>query len=102
MDWRDDARCRGVDPDRFFDIDRIDEAKEICQSCDVIVNCLLYATQTGSVLGVWGGLDEKDRRRIARQKYLADGRVRMIISGGWRNAHRRRTTRAVDEGADPG
>jgi WhiB family transcriptional regulator, redox-sensing transcriptional regulator len=77
-DWRHRARCRGVDPELFFpdstDQTRIIEAKAVCTRCPVRLPCREWALQTG-VAGIWGGLDEVERRAIrgerARRKATA-------------------------------
>jgi|GEM_PF-325345 len=39
-------------------------AKSICQSCPVMRECLSYALEKKVKHGVWGGLNEKERRRL--------------------------------------
>ena len=43
------------------------QAKEICAECPVQEACLQYALATNQSAGVWGGLDEGDRRRLRRR-----------------------------------
>ena len=68
--WRDQARCRGVDPDIFHPSDEDDgvEAKAICAQCPVREPCLEYALSTREKDGVWGGLTARERRRVLRQR----------------------------------
>lgn len=70
INWRDRARCRGADPEIFFPLDDEDaaEAKEICASCPVREACLEYAITHRERIGVWGGLTERERRRLIRQR----------------------------------
>jgi WhiB family redox-sensing transcriptional regulator len=77
MDWRDDSACREVDPDLFFPDGKnapartqIEKAKQICLSCPVVQPCLHFAVSTGQ-LGVWGGLDDDERRKLRRRKAAA-------------------------------
>jgi WhiB family redox-sensing transcriptional regulator len=68
--WRDQARCRGVDPEIFHpgeDDDGV-EAKAICTQCPVREACLEYALATREKEGVWGGLTARERRRVLRQR----------------------------------
>ena len=45
-----------------------DEAKAICASCAVRQSCLEYSLAAREREGVWGGLTERERRRIVRQR----------------------------------
>ena len=69
-DWQDDANCLGVDPDLFFPERGAStrEAKEVCRSCVVRLDCLEFALANGEKFGIWGGLSERERRRIRRQR----------------------------------
>jgi WhiB family redox-sensing transcriptional regulator len=71
--WRSLAVCRGTDPDLFFPVGttgqalvQIARAKEVCDECPVRVECLDYAIATNQDSGIWGGLDEEQRRSIRR------------------------------------
>lgn len=72
--WFDDARCRGVDPELFFPTktgpDSGWEAKKVCAGCPVRELCLEMALERGEKYGVWGGLSERQRRRIRRSRGL--------------------------------
>ncbi len=71
--WQMFANCLGVDPDLFFPERGAStkEAKAVCQGCVVREDCLEYALQNGEKFGIWGGLSERERRRIRRQRALA-------------------------------
>lgn len=66
--WRDDAACFGVDPEVFFpendDYEGVHAAKMVCARCPVRADCLDYALTRGERGGIWGGLTEKERRRV--------------------------------------
>jgi WhiB family transcriptional regulator, redox-sensing transcriptional regulator len=73
-DWRENAACRDTDPDLFFPvgttgpaIEQIDNAKTVCQACDVQSTCLEYALVTNQDSGIWGGTSEEERRALRRQ-----------------------------------
>src|SRR5262249_3382053 len=69
--WRQQARCRGVDPATFYPVSDEDEAldaKEICATCPVREPCLEYALTVREKHGVWGGRTERERRRLIRQR----------------------------------
>lgn len=70
--WQDLANCLGVDPDLFFPERGAStrEAKEVCKGCVVRDDCLEYALANGEKFGIWGGLSERERRRIRRQRAL--------------------------------
>ena len=67
-DWKSKANCMGVDPDLFFPERGMStrEAKEVCRGCVVREDCLEYALANGEKFGIWGGLSERERRRIRR------------------------------------
>ena len=79
--WQDQANCLGVDPDLFFPERGAStrEAKEVCKGCVVRGDFLEYALANGEKFGIWGGLSERERRRLRRQR-AQDGR-RVIING---------------------
>jgi WhiB family redox-sensing transcriptional regulator len=74
MDWRHRAICRHVDPELFFPIGttgpaavQVEEAKAVCRRCPVVNDCLQWALSSGQDAGVWGGLDEDERRALRRR-----------------------------------
>ena len=66
--WLVFGACRDADPDLFFPTTReeTDQALAICASCPVRPECLAYALEAGERFGIWGGLTEKRRRKLAR------------------------------------
>jgi len=71
--WQDFANCLGVDPDLFFPERGAStrEAKEVCRGCVVRRDCLEFAITNSEKFGIWGGMSERERRRIRRQRALA-------------------------------
>jgi len=71
--WKDGANCLGVDPDLFFPERGAStrEAKEVCRGCVVREDCLEFALENGEKFGIWGGMSERERRRLRRQRALA-------------------------------
>jgi WhiB family redox-sensing transcriptional regulator len=74
MDWRNYAACRDVDPELFFPIGntgpaliQIEDAKQVCQRCQVREECLRWALDSGQDSGVWGGMSEDERRALKRR-----------------------------------
>ena len=43
------------------------EAKKVCRACEVRTECLEYALQHDERFGIWGGLSERERRKLKRQ-----------------------------------
>jgi WhiB family transcriptional regulator, redox-sensing transcriptional regulator len=71
--WQEQANCLGVDPDLFFPERGAStrEAKSVCRGCEVRAECLEYALAHGEKFGIWGGLSERERRRVRRERALA-------------------------------
>ncbi len=70
--WQRQANCMGVDPDLFFPERGAStrEAKEVCRGCVVREDCLEFALTNGEKFGIWGGMSERERRRIRRRRAL--------------------------------
>ena len=70
--WQEFSNCLGVDPDLFFPERGAStrEAKEVCRGCVVREDCLEFALANGEKFGIWGGMSERERRRIRRQRAL--------------------------------
>ena len=70
--WMFHARCRGINPAEFFPSDGtgVETAQRVCAACPVTSECLEYALQHGEKFGIWGGLSERERRRVRRQRAL--------------------------------
>jgi WhiB family redox-sensing transcriptional regulator len=71
--WQSRANCMGVDPDLFFPErgSSTREAKEVCRGCVVRDDCLEFAIANGEKFGIWGGMSERERRRVRRARVLA-------------------------------
>jgi WhiB family redox-sensing transcriptional regulator len=64
--WRLDALCAETDPEAFFPEKggSTREAKRVCSGCAVRAECLEYALESDERFGIWGGLSERERRRV--------------------------------------
>ena len=64
--WRLDALCAETDPEAFFPEKggSTREAKRVCVGCAVRTECLEYALSNDERFGIWGGLSERERRRL--------------------------------------
>jgi WhiB family transcriptional regulator, redox-sensing transcriptional regulator len=69
LPWSDLAACLGMDPSFFFPENKLDSvtAKSVCAACPVRLECLEFALPQEDLDGVWGGLNERERRRLRRQ-----------------------------------
>jgi WhiB family redox-sensing transcriptional regulator len=68
LDWQIDGLCAQADPDAWYPEKGMSAgpAKQICRSCPVRQECLEYALATDERWGVWGGLSERERRRVKK------------------------------------
>ena len=66
--WQERALCAQTDPEAFFPEKggSTREAKRICSGCEVRAECLEYALAHDERFGIWGGLSERERRRLRR------------------------------------
>ena len=66
--WQADALCAQVDPEAFFPEKggSTRDAKKICASCEVRAECLEWALENDERFGIWGGLSERERRKLRR------------------------------------
>jgi WhiB family redox-sensing transcriptional regulator len=71
-DWVAQAACRDDDTAIYFpdrgDASALAVARERCAGCPVQRECLEYALgfPAGELLGVWGGLSQRERRQLRR------------------------------------
>lgn len=72
--WQDRGACRGPQAAVFFPppqferkverLERERRAKAICDECSVQQACLDYAIEIREPHGIWGGLNETERREL--------------------------------------
>jgi WhiB family redox-sensing transcriptional regulator len=81
--WSKDAACLGAPPDLFHPegdtatvLACTAEAKRYCARCSVRDQCLLDSLARGERFGVFGGLDERERRAILRRQRERDRAAR--------------------------
>ena len=69
LSWQADALCAQTDPEAFFPEKggSTREAKRICEGCEVRSECLEYALENDERFGIWGGLSERERRKLRRE-----------------------------------
>ncbi|HVM66483.1 MAG TPA: WhiB family transcriptional regulator [Acidimicrobiales bacterium] len=76
--WQAKAACRGPQAAVFFPpthperkderAEREERAKEICTSCPVRKPCLDYALEIREPHGIWGGLNELERKAVLARR----------------------------------
>jgi WhiB family transcriptional regulator, redox-sensing transcriptional regulator len=76
LDWTDAAACRNSEGALFYPSDSAERkedrlerelvAKRICASCGVREECLEAALARHETYGIWGGLNEFERRGLLR------------------------------------
>lgn len=76
--WQFEAACRDADSSLFFApnyFERREEkdgreakAKVFCRRCSVREECLEYALSIRESHGIWGGLNEMERRALLRER----------------------------------
>ena len=79
--WRVHAECRGDNAVHFFapsHFERKDEkdaregaARALCRVCRVREECLTHALDVQEPHGIWGGLNELERRQVLRRRRSA-------------------------------
>ena len=71
--WTEDALCAQIDHEEFFPEKggSTREAKKVCAMCPVTAKCLEYALDNNERWGVWGGMSERERRKLLRQRRAA-------------------------------
>ncbi|MGH4015903.1 MAG: WhiB family transcriptional regulator [Pseudonocardiaceae bacterium] len=65
-EWQERALCAQTDPEAFFPEKggSTREAKRICVGCEVRAECLEFALAHDERFGIWGGMSERERRRL--------------------------------------
>lgn len=71
--WQADALCAQVGTELFFPEQggSSQDAKRICAACDVRAQCLQYAIDHEERWGMWGGVSERNLRKLIAQKNWA-------------------------------
>lgn len=74
--WMAKRRCADYNAEEFFRVEptgikrkghvKQAFAKDICATCPVRTECLTFALEHREEWGVWGGLDEDERKALLR------------------------------------
>jgi WhiB family transcriptional regulator, redox-sensing transcriptional regulator len=78
--WRGQAACRRENATVFFPPAHFEmkpekdaregQARSLCRQCPVQQDCLDYSLLVQEPHGIWGGLNELERRRLIRKRAL--------------------------------
>jgi WhiB family redox-sensing transcriptional regulator len=73
--WQAEALCAQTSPESFFPEKggSTRDAKRICASCNVRAQCLEYALLNDERFGIWGGLSERERRKLRSARSSEQG-----------------------------
>ncbi|MGQ0577210.1 MAG: WhiB family transcriptional regulator [Pseudonocardia sp.] len=84
--WRTAARCRVADADGLFARGRHQrEARRFCDACPVRTECLAHALDQRVEIGVWGGMTERERRALLKDRPQVQSWAQLLESA--RRAH---------------
>jgi WhiB family transcriptional regulator, redox-sensing transcriptional regulator len=69
LSWQERSLCAQTDPEAFFPEKggSTREAKKVCVGCEVRAECLEYALENDERFGIWGGLSERERRKLKKR-----------------------------------
>ena len=78
VSWRVYGKCYGENAVHFFPPSHFERkpekdaregaARALCAACPVRVECLDYALTVQEPHGIWGGMNELERRRLLRKQ----------------------------------
>lgn len=87
-DWRAESACRDQDPELFHplggeqgrprtgvNLAQERAAKAVCNRCPVRLECREWALAIADDWGIWGGLNETERRKLRRGRVVSDARA---------------------------
>ena len=69
LSWQERSLCAQTDLEAFFPEKggSTREAKKVCVGCEVRSECLEYALANDERFGIWGGLSERERRKLKKR-----------------------------------
>jgi WhiB family redox-sensing transcriptional regulator len=67
-EWHQRAACRGMGHGSFVRGEKADygPTRELCDGCPVRQDCLEAALADDSLVGLWGGTTDRERRELRR------------------------------------
>ena len=84
--WQERALCAQTDPEAFFPEKggSTREAKKVCLTCEVRTECLESALMNDERFGIWGGLSERERRKLKKRAFERPRRTHRECPGSAR------------------
>ena len=69
LSWQERSLCAHTDPEAYFPEKggSTREAQQVCDGCEVRSECLEYALENDERFGIWGGLSERERRKLKKR-----------------------------------
>lgn len=80
-DWTLQAKCRGMEDALFPEGADQKRARSICMGCPVRTECLAEALDNRIEWGVWGGMTERERRQLLRQRTDIESWSAVLLGG---------------------
>ncbi len=67
-EWVSQAQCLSADPDELFVRGAAQrKAAAVCRNCPVMAQCRAEALDNQVEWGIWGGMTERQRRKLRKQ-----------------------------------
>lgn len=94
--WETHGECVGLDTALFFTErgESTDQARAVCASCTVQVECLEAALERNERFGIWGGTSARERKHLRRP--LQPRTITCGTTAGY-DKHRRDNTPICDD-----
>lgn len=84
LKWQDQASCRGVDTNDFFQEEvgakaNYSAQRIMCATCPVRIDCLDFAINNHIKYGLWGGISPRNRRDVGMGRASKDLTVTQVV-----------------------
>ncbi len=79
--WEHQAVCRSVGIDTMFEPGKAQRTnKKVCAQCPVRAECLTEALEGEHEYGIWGGLTERERRKLIRDNQHSTSWTQLVAT----------------------
>lgn len=82
LDWTSRAKCKDMRDALFAEGAEQRRVKAVCQNCVVRLECLVEALDNRIEWGVWGGMTERERRTLLRQRGDVESWAKLVFADG--------------------
>ena len=96
-DWTVHAKCRGTKDALFPEAAEQKRARLMCSGCPVRSECLAEALDNRIEWGVWGGMTERERRLLLRQRSDVTSWSSVLVGKSGSQTDVREGARGVDQ-----